>query len=164
MSIRRYGAAALVLLAFGCEPAEEAPAPAAPRTASTTVAATYAPELQVDLGRTTRTATGLHYEDLTVGAGDSVTVGTTAQVHYTGWLPDGTMFDTSRDGDPPLDVRVGAGGVIDGWEEGLQGMRVGGRRRLIIPPSLGYGLDGAGGGVIPPDATLVFDVEVVGVR
>ena len=126
-------------------------------------AETYAAELDVDLATMTRSETGLYYQDVVVGDGASADVGRTALVHYTGWLPDGTEFDSSRDGDDPLEVVIGEGRVIAGWEEGLRGMRVGGQRRLVIPPDLAYGSQGAGG-VIPPDATLVFDVELVEIR
>lgn len=128
------------------------------------VAQTYAPELDVDLSRMSRSETGLYTEDVKVGiSGEAVTTGQTAIVHYTGSLPSGTEFDTSRDGDPPLEFTLGQGNVIPGWEEGVAGMRVGGRRKLVIPQHLAYGSAGAGG-VIPPYATLVFDVELVGIR
>jgi len=110
----------------------------------------------------TTTATGLVIEDLGVGAGDAAAAGRSVTVHYTGWLADGTKFDSSRDRGEPFVFPLGARHVIAGWDEGVQGMRVGGVRRLTIPPALGYGARGAGG-VIPPHATLVFEVELLGV-
>lgn len=115
-------------------------------------------------------ATGLISRDLQPGAGTEVQQGQTAVVHYTGWLymegaadSKGRKFDSSRDRGEPFAFRVGGGEVIKGWDLGVAGMKVGGRRRLIIPAELGYGARGAGG-VIPGGATLVFDVELVGVR
>ncbi len=108
------------------------------------------------------TDTGLKYEDLTIGEGKLAEVGQTVRVHYTGWLTDGTKFDSSLDRDDPFSFQLGAGRVIRGWDEGVQGMQVGGRRKLTIPPQLGYGSAGAGG-VIPPKATLVFEVELLDV-
>jgi FKBP-type peptidyl-prolyl cis-trans isomerase len=137
---------------------------APPAIASSEVATTYAPELNVDLSRMTRLESGLHLEDLEEGRGEPVQAGQMVLVHYTGWLADGSRFDSSREpGRRPFDLVVGRGEVIEGWEQGLVGMREGGRRMLVIPPSLGYGTRGAGG-VIPPNATLVFDVELVEVR
>ena len=109
------------------------------------------------------TASGLVYEEITVGSGAEATGGNQVTVHYTGWLTDGTKFDSSKDRDEPFDFPLGAGHVIKGWDEGVAGMKVGGTRKLTIPPSLGYGARGAGG-VIPPNATLVFDVELLGVE
>jgi FKBP-type peptidyl-prolyl cis-trans isomerase FkpA len=105
--------------------------------------------------------TGLIYEDLREGSGALCTGrGQTAIVHYTGWLEDGTPFDSSRDRNKPFSFPVQCSYVIPGWDEGVIGMRVGGLRRLTVPPSLGYGAKGAGG-VIPPNATLVFEIELL---
>jgi FKBP-type peptidyl-prolyl cis-trans isomerase FkpA len=109
------------------------------------------------------TSTGLQYEDLEVGTGTEAVIGRTVGVHYTGWLTDGTKFDSSRDRNQPFHFHLGARRVIAGWDEGVAGMKVGGKRKLTIPPSLGYGASGAGG-VIPPNATLVFDVELLDVK
>ena len=111
----------------------------------------------------TTTASGLKYEDVNVGTGETATAGRTVSVHYTGWLTDGKKFDSSKDRGKPFEFPLGGGRVIKGWDEGVQGMKVGGVRKLTIPASLGYGSRGAGG-VIPPDATLVFEVELLGVR
>ena len=111
---------------------------------------------------TTTTASGLIIEELVVGSGAAATSGQKAKVHYTGWLTNGTKFDSSKDRGDPFEFPLGAGRVIKGWDEGVQGMKVGGKRKLTIPPGLGYGARGAGG-VIPPDATLVFEVELLGV-
>jgi len=111
----------------------------------------------------TTTASGLRYLDLVEGKGAHPKKGQTIVVHYTGWLKDGTKFDSSLDRHDPLSFRIGVGQVIRGWDEGLLTMRVGGKRRLIIPPKLGYGARGAGG-AIPPNATLVFEVELLKLR
>ena len=110
----------------------------------------------------TTTATGLVIEDLSVGTGELASAGRQVTVHYTGWLTDGTKFDSSKDRGEPFDFPLGGRRVIAGWDEGVQGMRIGGVRRLTIPPQLGYGARGAAG-VIPPNATLVFEVELLGV-
>lgn len=109
------------------------------------------------------TASGLKYVDTKVGTGDEAKKGDTVQVHYTGWLKDGKKFDSSKDRGEPFGFRLGAGMVIKGWDEGVQGMKVGGTRKLTIPPDLAYGKRGAGG-VIPPDAELTFEVELLNVR
>lgn len=102
-------------------------------------------------------------EDITTGQGDEAARGKIVVVHYTGWLTDGTKFDSSKDRNDPFDFPLGAGHVIRGWDEGVAGMKVGGTRKLTIPPEMGYGSRGAGG-VIPPNATLVFEVELLAVR
>ncbi|WP_448533946.1 FKBP-type peptidyl-prolyl cis-trans isomerase [Parathermosynechococcus lividus] len=109
------------------------------------------------------TPSGLQYEDLVVGSGVQPQPGNRVTVHYTGTLADGRVFDSSRDRGQPFQFQIGVGQVIKGWDEGVGSMQVGGRRRLIIPPDLGYGARGAGG-VIPPNATLIFDVELLGVQ
>lgn len=106
------------------------------------------------------TPSGLKYIDIQEGDGATPTAGQTVVVHYTGTLENGSKFDSSRDRNRPFSFKLGAGQVIKGWDEGLSTMKVGGRRQLIIPPELGYGARGAGG-VIPPNATLVFDVELL---
>lgn len=116
-----------------------------------------------EVGEEVTTESGLKYVDLVVGTGRPAELGDTATVHYTGWLENGKQFDSSRDRNEPFSFRVGAGRVIKGWDEGVQGMKVGGKRKLIIPPDLGYGARGAGS-VIPPNATLTFEVELLGLR
>ena len=111
------------------------------------------------------TPSGLQYEDTVAGTGDEAKAGRSVRVHYTGWLyidgARGTKFDSSKDRNEPFEFGLGAGHVIRGWDEGVQGMRVGGTRVLVIPPELGYGARGAGG-VIPPNATLMFEIELLG--
>lgn len=109
------------------------------------------------------TPSGLQYCDLVVGTGMSPAPGLNVTVDYTGWLLDNTKFDSSRDRGTPLQFPIGQGRVIRGWDEGLMDMKVGGRRLLIIPPELGYGERGTPGGPIPPNATLIFDVELMSV-
>ncbi len=114
---------------------------------------------------TVTTASGLQFEEITVGEGAEAAAGVHVTVHYTGWLQNadgsaGKKFDSSKDRNEPFDFPLGAGHVIKGWDEGVQGMKVGGARKLIIPAALGYGARGAGG-VIPPNATLIFEVELL---
>lgn len=104
---------------------------------------------------------GLEIEDQIVGEGEEAVAGQTVEVHYTGWLTDGTKFDSSLDRNQTFSFKLGAGQVIAGWDQGVAGMRIGGTRKLTIPPDMGYGERGAGG-VIPPNATLVFKVELIG--
>ncbi|WP_026224966.1 FKBP-type peptidyl-prolyl cis-trans isomerase [Methyloversatilis thermotolerans] len=106
------------------------------------------------------TESGLIIEDTTPGTGNEAAAGQVVSVHYTGWLTDGRKFDSSKDRNQPFSFQLGAGQVIRGWDEGVAGMKEGGVRKLTIPPQLGYGARGAGG-VIPPNATLVFEVELL---
>ena len=110
----------------------------------------------------TTSPSGLGVEELTLGTGAAATKGQRVTVHYTGWLVNGSKFDSSKDRGDPFVFSLGRGQVIRGWDEGVAGMKVGGKRKLTIPPELGYGARGAGG-VIPPNATLMFEVELLGV-
>jgi FKBP-type peptidyl-prolyl cis-trans isomerase len=113
-------------------------------------------------GQPNTTSSGLQYWDIVVGTGATATHGSMVKVHYSGFLTSGEKFDSSRDRGEPFSFSLGAGEVIKGWDEGVAGMKVGGQRQLRIPPDLGYGIAGAGG-AIPPNATLIFDVELLGV-
>ncbi|OKH18997.1 peptidylprolyl isomerase [Hydrococcus rivularis NIES-593] len=119
--------------------------------------------ITMNLENAITTPSGLKYIDIQEGDGATPTKGQTVTVHYTGTLENGKKFDSSRDRDRPFSFKIGVGQVIQGWDEGVGSMKVGGRRTLIIPSELGYGSRGAGG-VIPPNATLIFDVELLGVR
>lgn len=147
----RAMAAAIALVLAGC--GKQTPPPAAPATA------TAAPVTQ------------LQKIDILKGTGEGISAGQQAVVHYTGWLYDparpdhkGKQFDSSRERGTPFRFVIGGGRVIKGWEEGVQGMQPGGQRQLVIPADLGYGAEGAGGGVIPPNATLLFDVELLAIE
>jgi FKBP-type peptidyl-prolyl cis-trans isomerase len=131
--------------------------PAAPKIESTT----FTPSLGVDLASSTRTGSGLYIRDLVVGTGATAVTGATLKVHYTGALPGGFVFDDNVVGDAPFSFVLGTGAVIKGWDEGLVGMKVGGKRQLVIPARLGYGV--TGNGVIPPNSILVFTVELVSI-
>ncbi len=124
-----------------------------------------APESPVEVDETdyVTTESGLKYYDLVVGDGEEAQTGQLAVVHYTGWLMDGTKFDSSLDRGESFTFGIGAGTVIEGWEQGVVGMRVGGQRQLVIPPELGYG-EGGAGGEIPPNATLTFEIELLDLR
>lgn len=124
-----------------------------------------APSGDASGGKVHKLASGLQYEDMVVGSGKMAEPGMNVSVHYTGWLTDAakTKFDSSLDRGQPFQFQLGGGQVIQGWDEGVKGMRIGGKRKLTIPPDLGYGARGASG-VIPPNATLVFDVELLDVK
>lgn len=109
------------------------------------------------------TPSGVRYLDLQLGQGDEAQLGKIVEVHYIGWLEDGTKFDSSRDREHPFTFRLGAGDAIKGWDEGLLGMKVGGKRKLTIPPELGFGKQGIGS-VVPPNAVLYYEFELLGVR
>ena len=109
------------------------------------------------------TKSGLKYEEKIIGDGTQAKAGDTVRVHYTGWLEDGTKFDSSKDRNQAFNFNLGAGMVIKGWDEGVAGMKIGGTRKLTIPSELGYGSRGAGG-VIPPNATLIFEVELLAIN
>jgi FKBP-type peptidyl-prolyl cis-trans isomerase len=115
-------------------------------------------------GKPVTTADGLKYWDTKIGTGATATPGHKVKVHYTGWLTNGKKFDSSVDRKEPFEFPLGAGKVVKGWDEGVAGMKVGGKRRLEIPPALGYGSHGVGGGLIPPNSTLLFDVELLDVK
>jgi FKBP-type peptidyl-prolyl cis-trans isomerase len=158
--------AVVLVAALGCQQSQSgSSSEATPSTEATSAPATTGqPESgQSPGGEEVTLPNGLKYEDLRVGEGALAEAGKTASVHYTGWLTDGTKFDSSLDRGQPYDFQIGASQVIPGWDEGVKGMKVGGKRKLTIPPDLGYGARGAGG-VIPPNATLVFEVELLGVR
>ena len=120
-------------------------------------------EKPVEQAKEITTPSGLKYTDLKVGDGKTASKGNQVSVHYTGWLENGTKFDSSVDRKQPFEFALGAGQVIKGWDEGVEGMKIGGKRKLVIPAQLGYGARGAGG-VIPPNATLIFEVELLGVK
>lgn len=149
---------AATLLAAACS--KDTPPSTARRPVDAAPAAPAAPAI-----------TELQKHDVVKGTGEGISSGQRAVVHYTGWLYEpgtldhrGKQFDSSRERGKPFRFVIGAGGVIKGWEEGVQGMQVGGQRELIIPSSLGYGERGAGGGQIPPNATLLFDVELLAIE
>jgi FKBP-type peptidyl-prolyl cis-trans isomerase len=153
--MRKYFALA-ILISISAMPvlAQEATAkPAASTTSPTKVT-----------GPGVKTDSGLQYWDIRIGNGTTAKEGSRVRVHYTGWLTNGKKFDSSVDIGKPFDFTIGNGEVIKGWEEGVAGMRVGGKRQLRIPPALGYGADGTPGGPIPPNATLIFDVQLLGVQ
>jgi FKBP-type peptidyl-prolyl cis-trans isomerase len=122
----------------------------------------FASTLDVNLARMTKTPSGLYYRDIEVGTGTIVHGKLDVKVHYTGWLTNGVKFDSNTEDQTPLTVPLNRGRAIKGWDDGLEGMRVGGRRQLVIPPELGYGSNRSG--LIPPDAVLVFDIRVVSAK
>jgi FKBP-type peptidyl-prolyl cis-trans isomerase FkpA len=157
MTSKRFAAAyslvlSLVVLTTSCAKKEE-PKP---------TASTPQPAGSMAAPQPAASVSELKIEDSKVGAGAVAETGKRVTVHYTGWLTNGTKFDSSKDRGEPFSFQLGAGEVIKGWDQGVAGMKVGGVRKLTVPPSLGYGANGAGG-VIPPNATLVFEVELLGV-
>lgn len=151
-------AIAMLVITTACASAGGGAAPATRPMESIPFAST----LDVNLARMTKTTTGLYFRDIEVGTGPVIRGKEDVKVHYTGWLSNGVKFDSNASEDQPLTVPLGRGRTIKGWDEGLQGMRVGGRRQLVIPPELGYGSSRSG--VIPPDAVLVFDIRVVSAK
>jgi FKBP-type peptidyl-prolyl cis-trans isomerase len=140
----------LVMLGCGTDTSAEVP------TIESTI---FAQALGVDLAASTKTSSGLYFRDLVVGAGTAVTTGQQVSVRYSGWLANGTHFDSNPSPAAPFVFRIGTGSVIEGWDLGVPGMKVGGQRQLIIPPALGYGP--AGNGPIPANSILVFTVTVI---
>lgn len=146
------GVAAFLVSLSGCGLSTEGSAPSIENT-------TFAPSVGVDLSKMTKQSSGLYYRDLVVGSGAVVARGQLLKVHYTGWLANGTKFETNGPTDTPFQFVLGAGQVIGGWDDGLVGMNVGGTRQLVIPPSLGYGSQPVG--PIPGNSILIFTVDVV---
>lgn len=164
MTFRMIIALTCAVLLAGCnETAQQSGSASTTTTQATTTPAAGDAAAPATGGKVHKLASGLQYEDMNVGSGKMAEPGMNVSVHYTGWLTDGTKFDSSVDRGQPFKFQLGAGQVIRGWDEGVKGMRIGGKRKLTIPPDMGYGANGAGG-VIPPNATLVFDVELLDVQ
>ena len=156
-------AALAVLVLAGCQEGKSTSTTTTTTTAAPEVAKPPAPAETPAAANEVTTSSGLKYQDLVVGNGPLAESGSQVTVHYTGWLTDGTKFDSSLDRNQPFPFTIGAGNVIRGWDEGVKGMRVGGKRKLTIPYDLAYGAEGRPP-VIPPKATLIFDVELLSVR
>ncbi len=164
---RHIFATILVFLVAGCGDAPEVdepvadPTPEQPEELIDPTTEQYAAELDIDFDEMETTELGVYYRVDEPGDGEVAEVGHSVTVHYRGNLVDGTVFEDSRELDQPITVELGAQEVIQGWEDGIIGMQVGEQRTLVIPPHLAYGAAGAGGGVIPPNAVLVFQVELM---
>ncbi len=154
IGLAQAGLVALTAVANGCAGGTNPPAQIE--------AVRFAPGLMIELGAMIKTVSGLYYRDLEPGRGAPMAVGQTVVVRYRGQLVDGTPFDATAPNGDPIEFRLGAGRVIGGWDEGIVGMKVGGKRQLVVPAALGYGARGSG--PIPPHAILVFTIELVGVR
>jgi len=157
----------LLVLGVGCSDAPEPAVPPAPPAtpaadAPDLTAITYAPALGIELAAMSRTPRGVLYRDLTPGTGEPVGAGKLVAIHYVGTLPDGTQFDANSASDPPYEFRLGAGEVVPGFEEAVTGMKVGGKRQVVIPPALGYGAQA--NGPIPANSALVFTIDLVSAR
>lgn len=165
MNMRLPAAVLAIALLAGCNQYEAQKAASAAGATPSTPSTPPAPAAAATPtgGKVHKLPSGLQYEDMVVGSGKMAEPGMNVSVHYTGWLTDGTKFDSSLDRNQAFQFQLGAGMVIRGWDEGVKGMRIGGKRKLTIPSDMGYGAQGAGG-VIPPNATLVFDVELLDVK
>jgi FKBP-type peptidyl-prolyl cis-trans isomerase len=162
MRLRRFAAVLLPLAFTACLQGTDYttnPTPAVPIEQTT-----FASSLNVDLSKSTKTASGLYFRDVTVGTGAEVPAGGLVSVYYQGYLANGTRFDYRLSPSATYDVRLGSPGLIQGWSEGIVGMKVGGTRQLIVPSTLAYGPYGTTDGVIPPNAVLVFTVELKNVQ
>src|SRR5262245_59526298 len=153
--------AALCVAAVGCKSTQQTSSTSSQST-SMAAGGTTTEAKAATGGKVHKLASGLQYEDLVVGSGTMAEPGMHVSVHYTGWLTNGTEFDSSRNTGQPLKFQLGTKSVIAGWDEGIKGMRIGGKRKLTIPPDMGYGKEGYG--PIPPNATLLFDVELIDVK
>ena len=165
MSRPTYWLAALAIIALaGCQQGKPGEATPPPSSTPTTQQSAQPTGPQTTAAKMVTTPSGLKYQDLVVGGGAMAEEGSKVEVNYTGWLTDGTKFDSSLDpGRTPLPFTIGAGMVIRGWDEGVKGMRIGGKRKLTIPPDLAYGERGYPP-LIPANSTLVFEVELMGVK
>ncbi|MEO5798499.1 MAG: FKBP-type peptidyl-prolyl cis-trans isomerase [Gemmatimonadales bacterium] len=147
--------------AAAAAPAPEPAAPVAPAGAPDLATVTFAPSLKVDLAASTKLPSGLYIRDITVGKGATVKAGQIIKTHYWGYFTDGNLFETSE-GASPIEFPIGVKAVVDGWDEGIIGMKVGGKRQLIIPAALGYGQAGRAP-KIGPNTNLVFTVQLLGI-
>jgi FKBP-type peptidyl-prolyl cis-trans isomerase len=157
----RRALATLTLIVTACGRSDAPESLAINKSPASIEAATFAPDLAIDLSQWQKAASGLYWRDVAIGTGRVVQRGQTISVYYDGRLPDGTQFDATTLGNP-ADFAIGVGRVIPGWDEGVPGMKVGGKRQLIVPPALGYGA--RANGPIPANATLVFTIEVLAIH